>query len=348
MISSWVTDRAPWRWAVPTQSAPVSPPPMTTTCLPSAVIGGVTRSPSCTLLASGRYSIAWWTPLRSRPGTGRSRAVVAPAATTTASYRLRRSPAVRSRPISTPVRKRVPSARICSTRRLMCRFSILNSGMPYRSSPPTRSARSYTATVWPARVSCWAAARPAGPEPTTATVLPERRSGGGGDAAGLPRPVDDRDLDVLDGDGRLVDAQHARRLAGGGAQPPGELGEVVGGVQPLVGGAPVPAVDEVVPLGDEVSEGAAVVAERDAAVHAAGRLPADDRQQGAGDVDLVPVLDALGHGAGGGGLAPGGQEALGVSHGSPPPSSSRWSRSRRDRRARRRPWRRARPCTRWG
>ena len=39
MISSWVTDAAPCRCAVPRQSAPVSPPPMITTCLPSAVIG---------------------------------------------------------------------------------------------------------------------------------------------------------------------------------------------------------------------------------------------------------------------------------------------------------------------
>ena len=39
------------------------------------------------------------------------------------------------------------------------------------------SSRSYTATVWPARVSCCAAARPAGPEPTTATVWPVRRCG---------------------------------------------------------------------------------------------------------------------------------------------------------------------------
>ena len=31
--SSWVTLRAPWRFAVPTQSEPVSPPPMTTTFL---------------------------------------------------------------------------------------------------------------------------------------------------------------------------------------------------------------------------------------------------------------------------------------------------------------------------
>ena len=33
-ISSWVTDAAPCRCAVPRQSAPVSPPPMITTCLP--------------------------------------------------------------------------------------------------------------------------------------------------------------------------------------------------------------------------------------------------------------------------------------------------------------------------
>ena len=34
MISIWVTERAPWRFEVPMQSEPVSPPPMTTTCLP--------------------------------------------------------------------------------------------------------------------------------------------------------------------------------------------------------------------------------------------------------------------------------------------------------------------------
>ncbi|CAB4708797.1 unannotated protein [freshwater metagenome] len=43
-----------------------------------------------------------------------------------------------------------------------------------------RSARSYTATVCPALANCWAAAKPAGPEPITATVLPDSRSGGWG------------------------------------------------------------------------------------------------------------------------------------------------------------------------
>ena len=39
-----------------------------------------------------------------------------------------------------------------------------------------RSARSNTTTLWPARVSCWAAASPAGPDPTTATARPLRSS----------------------------------------------------------------------------------------------------------------------------------------------------------------------------
>src|SRR3954447_13164921 len=43
-----------------------------------------------------------------------------------------------------------------------------------------RSARSNTTTSWPARVSCCAAARPAGPDPTTATRLPVFVSGSTG------------------------------------------------------------------------------------------------------------------------------------------------------------------------
>ena len=38
MISICITEAAPWRLAVPMQSEPVSPPPMTRTCFPWAVI----------------------------------------------------------------------------------------------------------------------------------------------------------------------------------------------------------------------------------------------------------------------------------------------------------------------
>jgi len=101
------------------------------------------------------------------------------------------------------------------------------------------------------------------------------RAAGGhlrGDPTLVPRAVDDGHLDLLDGHRVGVDAQHARGLARRRAQAAGELGEVVRGVQPLDGITPVVAVDEVVPVGDEVAERAAVVAERDAAVHAAPGL----------------------------------------------------------------------------
>ena len=63
------------------------------------------------------------------------------------------------------------------------------------------------------------------------------------------------------------DDSHGRR-----AQPTGELREVVGRVQALDGRAALVAPGEVVPLRDQVAERAAVVAERDAAVHAAAGL----------------------------------------------------------------------------
>ena len=62
----------------------------------------------------------------------------------------------------------------------MIHFSSFASGTPKRISPPGPSSRSYTVTLWPQRFSSAATAIPAGPAPTTATVLPVRRSGGDG------------------------------------------------------------------------------------------------------------------------------------------------------------------------
>ena len=180
-----------------------------------------------------------------------------------------------------------------------------------------RSARSNTTTEWPARVSCCAAASPAGPEPTTATFRPVRTDGTTGSIQPFaPGALDDLDLDLLDGDRVLADAEHARGLARRRAQPPGELGEVVGGVQPLDRVAPVVAVDEVVPVGDEVAERAAVVAERDAAVHAA---PGLDLQGLLGErlVDLAPVAQAHRHRPAGRRLAPPLHEPRGLTHAPP-------------------------------
>src|SRR6185437_15911117 len=79
----------------------------------------------------------------------------------------------------------------------------------------------------------------------------------------------------LDGHRRVVDVERARRLARRRADAAGELGEVVGGVEDVERLAEVPAINEVVPLRDDVVDGAAALAERDAAVHAARPLPAD-------------------------------------------------------------------------
>ncbi len=132
-----------------------------------------------------------------------------------------------------------------------------------------------------------------------------------------PRAVDDLDLDLLDRDRVLVDAEHARRLARRRAEATGELGEVVRRVQPLDRVAPVVAVHEVVPVGDEVAERAAVVAERDAAVHAAPGLPLQ-RVARERLVHLVPVVHAHRDGTPRRGLTRPLEEAGRLTHARPP------------------------------
>ena len=143
ITSNWVTLTAPWRLLVPTQSEPVSPPPITMTCLPSARSWPLSLSPALTLFCCGRNSIAKWMPASSRPGTGRSRDCSAPPVSSTASKSFCNCSGLivslaqlvtllssGSAPTITPVRKVTPSACICATRRSMCDFSILKSGMP--------------------------------------------------------------------------------------------------------------------------------------------------------------------------------------------------------------------------
>src|SRR3954447_485360 len=119
-------------------------------------------------------------PSSSRPSTGRSRGTREPIVSTTASNSARSSSALMSRPTSTPQRTSTPSPRSWSSRRSMTCFSILKSGTPKRTSPPPASSRSNSTTRWPTRRSCWAAAIPAGPAPTTATLRPVSTRGGWG------------------------------------------------------------------------------------------------------------------------------------------------------------------------
>jgi len=71
----------------------------------------------------------------------------------------------------------------------MCDFSILKSGC--RSAAGRRRGRSSrnTVTSWPAAASCCAAASPAGPLPTTATVLPVFRHAGFGTTQPSAQPL---------------------------------------------------------------------------------------------------------------------------------------------------------------
>ena len=123
----------------------------------------------------------------------------------------------------------------------------------------------------------------------------------GHDPAFLPAAVDDGALEVLDGDRRGVDAEDAGAFARGRADAAGEVGEVVGLVQPLERFLPQAAIDQVVPLGDEVvdraagghaAEQRAGVAEGDAAIHAAGALLAELALLQV-VVEFVPVADAF-------------------------------------------------------
>ena len=158
-----------------------------------------------------------------------------------------------------------------------------------------RSARSYTVTRWPAWFSCAAAASPAGPEPMTATRLPVRFAGGSGDdPAFLEASVDDRHLDVLDRDRGIGDAEHARAFARRRAHASGELGEVVGLVQPIQRFAPVAAIHQIVPFRNQVVDRAAVgrLTERHAAIHAARPLRCQVLRVVSG-VDLLEIEQPL-------------------------------------------------------
>ena len=126
-------------------------------------------------------------------------------------------------------------------------------------------------------------------------LLPgQRRRGPGDDPALRPGHLDDLLLEHGVDDWLAADSEHAGRLAGRRAEAPGELGEVVGGVQALRGVLPAALVGEVVPFRDEVAEGAGAVAVGDPAEHAARSL-GGSLLAGEGLVDFPPVPHAGGH-----------------------------------------------------
>ena len=87
MISICVTLRAPCRWAVPIQSLPVSPPPITKTSFPLAFTNWsfLNSIPASTRFCCASISNAKYTPFSSRPVIFKSRASGVPVAMTYAS-----------------------------------------------------------------------------------------------------------------------------------------------------------------------------------------------------------------------------------------------------------------------
>src|SRR5262249_34045627 len=104
--------------------------------------------------------------------------------------------------------------------------------------------------------------------------------------------IDDRHFDGFDRDRIVVDAEHARTLARGRAEPTGEFRKVVRGVEPIDGGLPPFPIDEIIPVRNQISQRAAAVAKRDAAIHATGRLLTQSIFW-IREIDLLPVLQAL-------------------------------------------------------
>src|ERR1035441_6046510 len=91
----------------------------------------------------------------------------------------------------------------------------------------------------------------------------------------FPGAVDDGFFNVLDSDGGFVDAEYAGGFTRRWADAAGELGEIIGGVQDATGFLPTAVKDKIVPVGNDVGDGATGVAEGDAAIHAACALEFD-------------------------------------------------------------------------
>ena len=94
------------------------------------------------------------------------------------------------------------------------------------------------------------------------------------DPAFFPCAVDDGFFDQFDRDGRFVDPQDARRFAWRGANAPGKLRKIISGMEDADRILPAVAIDEIVPVRNDVVDRAARVAERNAAIHAARALHA--------------------------------------------------------------------------
>ena len=147
------------------------------------------------------------------------------------------------------------------------------------------------------------------------------------DPALVEGALDNRGLGGLDRHRCAVDGEDARAFARRRAQPAGEFREVVGRVQPIDRGAPAIPIHEVVPIRNQVAERAALMAERNAAVHASSRL-IPQRGCFVRQIHLAPVAHARLDGTRRRLLPLDLDKAGGFTHGPAPPRAATWPRWR--------------------
>ena len=117
---------------------------------------------------------------------------------------------------------------------------------------------------------------PAGPEPTTATVLPVFLAAISGwiQPSSQPRSTIWHSMVLMvTGLSLMLSVQVASH--GAGQMRPVNSGKLLVECSVSERGAPLVAIDQIVPVGDQVVDRAALVTEGNAAIHAARRLLAD-------------------------------------------------------------------------
>ena len=106
----------------------------------------------------------------------------------------------------------------------------------------------------------------------------------------VPRTINNFDFNLLDRNWILIDTQNACRLARCRTQTASELRKIICCMQAVKCVTPIIAVYQVVPVGNQVAKRAAIVAKRNAAIHAPARLMLQVISRKC-FVDLAPVCN---------------------------------------------------------
>ena len=290
--SSCVTDAAPWRCAVPRQSAPVSPPPMMTTCLPAAEIAPSVRD-GVALAASVLLRQVLHREVHARQIAARHGQVARPAGAAGQDHGVEVAPQVAGGDVHADVHAG-PEHHALGLQQLEPPIEHallhLELGDAVAQQPADAigllehgDAVARAVQLRPPRPARPGRTRPPPPSSRCArsaasgTIQPSSKA----------RSTIASSIDLMVTGSLLMPSTH-EPSHGAGHSRPVNSGKLLVCVQALECRAPRVAVDQVVPVRDQVAERAALMAERDAAVHAARGLPGEVVRRVAG-VDVAVV-----------------------------------------------------------